>query len=579
MFRIRQLDDDTSAVNRRELALIQQILRERLPGIPRDEIEALPDKIRDPLSHRFRAMLFVADDLHGKYKGFALLSHAPDEGFCVLDYLATASGLSGGGVGGALYERVREAARTLAPLGLFFECLPDEPDACSKPEYALDNAKRLSFYESFGARPIVGTDYELPLSPGQLDMPHLVWDDLGRGTPLRREDAVRVVRAFLERKYADLCSPEYVDRVVGSFRDDPVAQRAPRYQQRYRKKRSRIPTGEQKVVLVVNSEHDIHHVRERGYVEAPARIASILSHLESSELFWPTKSRPFAEKHILAVHDPGLVRYLKDACAKVEPGKSIYPYVFPVRNQTRPPEDLAYAAGYWCIDTFTPLNRNAWLAARGAVNCALTAAATILDGQRYAYALVRPPGHHAERRVFGGFCYLNNAAIAAQFLSEHGKVAILDLDYHHGNGQQDIFYDREDVLTVSIHAHPKFAYPFFTGFPEERGVGSGFGFNHNFALPESVDGSQYRRELAKALDLIREFGPKHLVIALGLDTARKDPTGTWTLRTSDFAENGAMVRALGLPTLVVQEGGYRTTSLGANARAFFEGLATDSDRT
>ncbi|MBK8976229.1 MAG: histone deacetylase family protein [Planctomycetes bacterium] len=572
MFRIRKVSDDTLPANRREIATVQQTLRERLPGVPSDEIDALPDKIRDPLAHRFRALLFVADDLRGRHKGFALLSHAPDVGFCLLDYVATASGLSGHGVGGALYDRIREAARELAPLGLFFECLPDDPDACSDARIVAENRKRLAFYELWGARPIVGTEYELPLTDGQLDMPHLVWDDLDRGTPLRRDDARRVVRALLERKYAELCPPDYIDRVVASFRDDPVRVRDRRYHKRPKAPPARRYVGERKVALVVNTEHDIHHVREKGYVEAPARVRSILAQLEPTGSYWRIEPRSYGDSHILAVHEKDLVRYLKAACAKVEPDKSIYPYVFPVRNHTRPPEDLAYAAGYWCIDTFTPLNRNAWLAARRAVDCTLTAAETVLDGQRAAYALVRPPGHHAERRVFGGFCYLNNTAIGAEFLAAHGRVAILDVDYHHGNGQQDIFYERDDVLTVSLHGHPRFAYPFFSGYAEERGAGPGFGFNHNMPMPEQVDGERYRRELQKALRAIAAFAPRFLVVALGLDTASKDPTGTWSLRTSDFAQNGALIGALGIPTLVVQEGGYRTASLGQNARAFFDGL-------
>jgi acetoin utilization deacetylase AcuC-like enzyme len=246
--------------------------------------------------------------------------------------------------------------------------------------------------------------------------------------------------------------------------------------------------------------------------------------------------------------------------------------VFPIRNQAKPPKDLAYAAGYYCIDTFTPLNRNAFMAAKRGVDCTLTAATAVLEGQRFGYALVRPPGHHAERRVFGGFCYFCNAAIAADMFARHGKVAILDIDYHHGNGQQDIFYRRGDVLTISIHGHPRFAYPFFSGFEEETGVGVGAGFNVNMPLPEQVDGERYREALGSALRRIRKFEPRFLIIALGFDTGKGDPTGTWSLKPADFAENARMIARLGLPTLIVQEGGYRTTSLGANARQFFVGL-------
>src|SRR5690606_29987786 len=165
-----------------------------------------------------------------------------------------------------------------------------------------------------------------------------------------------------------------------------------------------------------------------------------------------------------------------------------------------------------------------------------------------------------------------NAAIAAQHLSRYGKVAILDLDYHHGNGQQDIFWQRADVLTVSIHCHPRLAYPVFTGFVDEVGEGEGEGCNLNLPLPEKVDGERHRVALKAALHRIRAFAPRFLLVALGLDTAKHDPTGTWSLGARDFEQAGRMIGALALPTLVVQEGGYRTATLGTNARAFFVGL-------
>jgi acetoin utilization deacetylase AcuC-like enzyme len=263
---------------------------------------------------------------------------------------------------------------------------------------------------------------------------------------------------------------------------------------------------------------------------------------------------------------------LKRACQNVPAGKSLYPYVFPIRNVARPPKELSVRAGYYCIDTFTPLNQNAYPAAKRAVDCVLTAAEALLGGDRLAYALIRPPGHHAEHAAFGGFCYFNNCAIVAHHLSRTGPVAILDIDYHHGNGQQEIFYERGDVLTVSIHGHPEFAYPYFTGFEDERGAKSGSGYNLNIPLPEQIDAARYRKALTRALDRVRRFGPRFLIVALGLDTAKGDPTGTWSLVARDFEENGRLIGNLRLPTLVVQEGGYRTRTLGVNARHFFSGL-------
>ena len=209
---------------------------------------------------------------------------------------------------------------------------------------------------------------------------------------------------------------------------------------------------------------------------------------------------------------------------------------------------------------------------RWGVNCTLTAADSILEGNRIVYVLTRPPGHHAERMVFGGFCYFNNAAIAANYLSKYGKVAILDIDYHHGNGQQQIFYKRSDVCTISIHGDPSFAYPYFSGFKDEKGKDIGYGFNYNFPLKEELNGEEYRETLNKATKIIRRFSPEFLIVAFGLDTAKGDPTGTWSLSAKDFYLNGKIIASLRMPTLLIQEGGYRNRFLGINARSFLKGL-------
>jgi acetoin utilization deacetylase AcuC-like enzyme len=323
---------------------------------------------------------------------------------------------------------------------------------------------------------------------------------------------------------------------------------------------------------VVNDQHAIHHIEERGYVEAPVRIGAILKEIDRTELFDRVNPWHFPDKHIEAVHDHQFISYLKKVCTNLGPRQTVYPYVFPLRNRARPPKELPIRAGYYCIDTFTPLTRNAYRAARRAAECALTAAEQILRGYRLAYALVRPPGHHAEPRSFGGFCYLNSAAIAAQYLCPYGKVALLDIDYHHGNGQQQIFYERSDVLTISLHGHPRFAYPYFSGFVDEKGAGAGRGYNINVPLPESVDGECYRQTLARVLSRLAAFHLQFLVVAFGLDTAREDPTGTWSLEAEDFELVGRMIGSLQYPTLVVQEGGYDTRVLGINARHFFTGL-------
>ncbi len=573
MFRIRRIYDDIVPANKDAIKQVQKILEEQIPGLTQEDLLKLSDQLRDPIKHKFRSILFVAENSRGTIQGFALLQHAPDLNFCFLDYISSAKGGTGRGTGGALFDVVRQEAKSLGAVGLFLECLPDAPELCPDPIKRKQNVARLRFYERFGARPIIDTAYETPVS-GKDDMPpYLVYDNLGGKSMLDGARARVIVPAILRRTYGDLCPSDYIKKVADSFKDGPVSLRPPKYiRAEIAPPQPTVKRIDMLIALVVNDRHDIHHVRDRGYVEAPVRVSAILKELLPTNLFEKVPVRRFPDKHIKAVHDPGFVNYLKNVCANVPPNKSVYPYVFPIRNAARPPKDLPTRAGYYCIDTFTPLNQSAYLAARRAVDCALTGAEHILEGQRIAYALVRPPGHHAEHRAFGGFCYFNSAAVAAHYLSRFGKVTILDIDYHHGNGQQDIFYERSDIQTISLHGHPRFAYPYFSGFADETGSGKGRGFNTNYALPEHLDGAGYCKALGSALQKLAKFRPQFIVLPLGLDTAKGDPTGTWSLTARDFEVNGEMIASLNLPLLVIQEGGYRVRSLGANARHFFSGL-------
>lgn len=576
MFRIRRVYDDITPRNKEAIARVQEILTTQFPGLSNRDIAKLPEQLRNPLKYRFRSILFVAEGAKDSVMGFALLFHEPVLRFCYLDFISADKPKMGGGIGSVLYQRVREEALNLNTVGLFFECLPDDPKLSPDPEVRKQNAARLRFYERYGARPIINTAYETPLKTGDTDPPYLVHDDLGQELELPRDRAREIVRAILERKYKRVCPRRYVEMVIESFQDEPVRLREPRYMKKAPVPIMRITPVDQRIILVVNDRHYIHHIEERGYVESPVRIDTILEELDSTDLFQKVAPRHFSEKYIKSVHDHKYVDYFKIVCAGMDSGTSIYPYVFPVRNRTRPPKVLPIRAGYYCIDTFTPINGNAYLAAKRAVDCTLTAAKELLEGYRLAYALVRPPGHHAEPSTFGGFCYFNSAAVAADHLSNYGKVAILDIDYHHGNGQQEIFYERSDVLTISIHGHPGIAYPYFSGFVYEKGRGAGRGYNINYPLPENVAGEDYRTVLGQALRRIVRFGPEFLVITLGLDTAKEDPTGSWSLVDKDFESIGEMIGSLRLPTLVVQEGGYDIRVLGINARHFFTGLWSGS---
>lgn len=489
MFRIRRIYDDVLPVNQSALTEVREIFRDQFPDAPIGDLEPLSDRLRNPFLKRFRTILFVAENARHHVVGFAIVLHEPEIEFCYLDFLAAGKDVPGRGIGAALYEFVRDEAAGLGAKGVFFECLPDDADRCANPAIRKLNAARLRFYEQYGARPIVGTDHESAVPGGNNDnLPHLVYDGLDPKRQLSAKLAGQVAQAVLQRKYSDICPPEYIKKVVASFRHDSVKLREMRYLKVPVAPLPATPHSPEKVAITLNDKHDIHHIRERGYVESPVRISSILGELLHSGLIETVPVKEYPLKHILAVHDADFVEYLGRACENAPEGKSVYPYVFPIRNATRPPKELSVRAGYYCIDTFTPINRNAFPAAKRAVDCVLSAADQVLQGRRIAYALVRPPGHHAERRSFGGFCYFSNSAIGANYLSQHGKVAILDIDYHHGNGQQDIFYKRSDVFTASIHGDPDFAYPYFTGFADEQGEGDGQGYNLNLPLPEVQDG-------------------------------------------------------------------------------------------
>ncbi len=578
MFRIRRVYDDLLPVNIAALAQVRETLVQQFDQLTAAEADKFIHHLRNPFELRLRPLLFVAENSRRKVLGFALLLHEPVLHCCFLDFISAAPGLTSRGIGGSLYERVRDEAHGLQCQALFLECAPDELPQDAPAPLRRANIARLRFYEAYGARPLVGNAYQTPVSEQDTNpQPYLVADPLGGPDELKASWVRKVVRAYLEGKYAQLCGPEYVDLVVSSFRDPTVRLREPRYTEA-RPEPPTMPSLEP-VPMVVNDRHQIHHVRERGYVESPVRIPRILEALDPTGWFQQSPPKDFSVDHIEAVHDPHLVRYLRRASEEVGEGESLYPYVFPIRNKTRRPRERSVLAGYFCIDTFTPIHRNSFRAAKRAVDCTLTCAERIVGGARFAYSLVRPPGHHAESSSFGGFCYFNNAAVAAHYLSKLGKVAILDLDYHHGNGQQDIFYQRADVLTVSIHGDPSFAYPYYAGFKEERGEGPGEGFNLNLPQPEKLDGSGYRTALRKALAAVNDYAPVFVVIAFGLDPAKGDPTGTWALLPEDFRRNGELVRGLDRPTLVVQEGGYRTRTLGRNARSFFDGLLGAVART
>lgn len=572
MFRIRRVHDAVLAVNRDAIEQAQDIIRAQFDDVADFKIREIPEKLHNPMKFNFRSVLFVCDDRKGRVKGFALFSAEPGLGFGYLDLIALADTSKGGGVGAALYRRVQEECVSLGLNWLFFECQTDLPQYHSDPELLKVNKSRMRFYERMGARPVIGTLYERPRKANADNAYFLMVDDLDSAKQLDLTMARQVVQAVLRRKYKKLMSDKLISEVVNSFIDDPVTIRPFTYIKK------RIPhvypavPRDKKIVLCVTDGHGIHHIKDHNYAEQPVRVSSILDELDKTDLFERVARKHFSDKHILAVHDKRFVSYFKEVALSIDPEKSLFPDVFPIRKNVGKPRRVPSHAGYYCIDIYSPINRNAYLAARDAVDAALTAAKAIEEGEQFAYALVRPPGHHAGYDSFGGYCYFNSTAIAAHYLSSNSRVAILDLDYHHGNGQQEIFYKRNDLLTISIHGDPAFEYPYFSGYKEECGEGDGQGFNLNFPLKRGIDGAVHLRTVHKAIKQLKNFRPDVLVIALGLDTAQNDPSGTWNLLADDFYTNGHVLGKLGYPTLVVQEGGYDCSVLGKNALAFITGM-------
>jgi acetoin utilization deacetylase AcuC-like enzyme len=319
--------------------------------------------------------------------------------------------------------------------------------------------------------------------------------------------------------------------------------------------------------------------------EVPARAEAIRGALAADPAFALELPAGHGPEPARAVHDPGLLHFLEEAWdAWRDAGGSTNGLVadtFPhpgLRTGAGPapePRDLVGRAGYWCFDTSTPLTVGAWPAARAALDVALTAADAVLSGERVAYGLCRPPGHHAGRSFFGGYCYLNNAAIAAQYLVAAGacRIGILDIDFHHGNGTQQIFWDRGDVPYASLHGDPDRVYPYFTGHADETGGGAGIGTTFNQPLPAGTDDAAYLAALDRALDWLAGRHDGIIVVSLGLDTYRGDPICDFALTTRVYHEIGRRVAATGARLVVLQEGGYHLGDLGQNVRGWLRGAA------
>ena len=339
------------------------------------------------------------------------------------------------------------------------------------------------------------------------------------------------------------------------------------------------------IPVIFSAEHKLHdpEIEFRGpgmylrpYWESAARAESILTALKQGGYHSVYEPNDYGNEALTAVHDKSFLQFLENVWRqrREETGEAVdlVPDSFALRHLPRAPLSLTGQLGYYCLDAQTPILENTWSAVCQAAFSALTGAEGLIDGKQAVYVLCRPPGHHAGRDYYGGYCYLNNASLAAERLSREGRAAVLDLDYHHGNGTQDIFYSTDSVLVISLHADPNEAYPYFSGYPEESGQGAGQKFNMNYPLPPECGEDEYTTALTDALDLIHKVQAQSIVVSLGVDTFTGDPLCRMRLPVSAFSRIGGLIRQLHLPTLVVQEGGYEVGMMGRCVTSFLTGL-------
>jgi acetoin utilization deacetylase AcuC-like enzyme len=311
--------------------------------------------------------------------------------------------------------------------------------------------------------------------------------------------------------------------------------------------------------------------------EVPERAETILRAIQNARLGPIDEPSDHGLHPILSVHEPAFVRHLRTIYEEYatfhQKAEPVLPDTFAPHQIRRKTSNLYGRIGYYACGAGTPILEGTWVAVYWGAQCALSAVDRVLSGDRVAYALCRPPGHHAASDLYGGFCYLNNAAISARYLQIRRpgeKVAILDIDYHHGNGTQEIFYTDPSVLFCSLHAHPDDDYPYYWGASDERGEGAGEGYNRNWTLPQGAQDADYMPALNQALGVISRFNPSFLILSAGFDIIAGDPLGNFRISPAGLIEIGRRINALNLPTIIIQEGGYLLSGLGDMALSFLK---------
>ena len=312
--------------------------------------------------------------------------------------------------------------------------------------------------------------------------------------------------------------------------------------------------------------------------ERPSRADTVIKAITHSNLGEIVAPDTFTMDPVRAVHSDDFIAFLESAWQEWQDagftGEAIACSWPARRMQSRVPDFIDGKLGYYALAAETSITEGTWAAALASKDVALTGAQALHGGARGVFSLCRPPGHHAASDMFGGYCFLNNAAIAAQYLRDQGaqRAAILDIDFHHGNGTQDIFYDRDDVLFCSLHGEPQQAFPYFLGYADETGSGQGLGYNLNYPMPRDTSFIQWQQSLTAALAKIDAFAPEYLILSLGVDTFENDPISFFKLTTADYFTTGAMIAELQIPTLFIMEGGYDIDEVGINVVEVLKGF-------
>ncbi len=336
---------------------------------------------------------------------------------------------------------------------------------------------------------------------------------------------------------------------------------------------------------VYSEQHHLRDAKSELYggelvqpFERPSRAEFVIDAIRESGLGEIVSPDSYSLEPVLAVHDAEYVAFLGtvwEEWQKAGYKGEVIANVWPARRmRSHVPRFIEGKVGYYALAAETSISDGTWEAALAAKDVALTGAQSLLNGESATFSLCRPPGHHAARDLYGGYCFLNNAAIAAQYLRDNAaeRVAVLDIDFHHGNGTQDIFYDRDDVLFCSLHGDPEEAFPYFLGYADETGAGPGAGYNRNYPMPPGTSFSIWRECLVDALARIKAYSPQYLVVSLGVDAFENDPISFFKLASTDFLTTGQLIGDINIPTLFVMEGGYDIDEVGINVVNVLKGF-------